>query len=181
MSKTNLILAVLAAVQVIVLIVVRWTGGTTDIKSEVRGPLLSFDIEKVSRIEIDDGDDDREIVLARSASGWVVASEEDYPANATKIDQGTGILDKLAKVVLHRPVLRKAENQAPVKVADDAYARRIILKDADGQELGRYFLAAGSSGRSAYLRRGGDDPVFETQEISPWELGTYPSAWFDTT
>ncbi|MEZ6195658.1 MAG: DUF4340 domain-containing protein [Planctomycetota bacterium] len=177
MSRSNLILAILAVLQLAALIGFRVARGAESDGPAAGGALTSAKPADVARIEIrDGGGDGATIELARQGEGWVVASRADYPADAGKV---TTLLERLAEVRLGHALIRSARNHGPVKVAEDDFARRVTLKGAGGAVLADLFAAPGSGARSAYLRRAGEDPVYESEDLTTADLRADVASWID--
>lgn len=192
MTRINQILLGLAAVQAIILAIVLLTGGSDAGSSVEARSLVSVSADRIATIRIKE--ENKELVLRRKGDGWVVASAGDYPADAARIEKpkpkegetadeppsaSKSLLEKLASIEVKRPVLRKAENHATVKVADDAFDRRVVLEDADGKDLGTLYVASGSQRGVAYVRRAGEDEVYQSPDIKIWDFSTSVSSWAD--
>jgi uncharacterized protein DUF4340 len=177
MHRNNLIMLVIAGLQAIVLAGLWFFGGNQDAAETQRGgPLTEMKREAIREIAITADPKSEPLRLKRGADDdtWVIASAHDYPADASKI---ATLLDKLTAVTLGRPVIRSAENHAPVKVAADDFGRRLALKGDGGEKI--FFLNNGSRMGTAYLRRDGEDLVYETEGIETWDLRAELSAWTD--
>jgi len=143
-NKFNKILLGIALIQVVLLVVVSFSAdGRSSTTTEPR-KLVALDAADVKRLTITDAEK-AEIVLGLGNDGWTLEGADNYPAksdlletpaksgdDATPIPARTGILDKITALTVSRPILRKAENHGPVKVADDKFERRIILEGKDG-------------------------------------------------
>lgn len=174
MHRNNLILLVLAVVQGLVLCGLVFFRDTEKSVAADGGKLAGISAESLVEIAIQGEGDAPELVMKRGdGDAWSFASANAYPVDATKIE---ALIGKLTKVDLGRPVIRSAENHGPVKVADDDFRRRLRLKTKDGKSTTVY-LAAGSRGRSSYLRRGGEDEVYETEAIETWDARETLAAW----
>ena len=192
MSRINIILVGLAVVQVIILLVMRFTGGNDTGGDWQTEALLPFSAEAVAQVEITDGSDDETILLAKTDSGWVLGSADDYPLRENVVITahvegqphltGSALLDKLGRAEVTRPVIVKADNHPQVKVADGDFTRRLRFRDADGKELGVLYVGESASGsRQTYLRRSGEDVVFADRELSVWDMRSDATSWVQTS
>ena len=187
MSTMNKILTALAVVQVGILLALRLGGGSSE-KADVKPhPFLEFDPAAVSHIEIQDDPDAKPLILERSDQDWVIASLDGYPAKADKIwdeksSVSSALLNRLLEVRVTEPVLTRRESHAVAKVANDAFEKRVVLKDKEGKTLAEFFVAAipGSAG-SFYIRSADDDDVFQSDALTSYALSTSTSSWVGDT
>ena len=198
MSRFNLILLALAALQGVAFLGMVLFGGPSkgDAKENAERSLLAISASEVSKIEISNPDekDHPSIVLERGDKGWTVASADGYPV---RDDAGASFgidpkdekkpatstadtfLKKIVDLKIRRPIIRAKENHGPVKVADEKYERRLTLKGKDGKELAALFLANGTRARTVYVRRAGENEVYETDGVSVWDVSTVLGTWAD--
>lgn len=188
MTGINKILLGLALAQLIALGGLSLLGDTNDPASFDPTPLIKMDAGDVVRVTITD--DDQEVVeLSKSSEGWQVSSSDDYPADESRIvsdDQknaspptGAPLIDKLAGLMVERPSIRRPENHAPLRVAANEFERRVMIEDSSGKKE-TFFVASGARPQTVYVRRDGEDNVFEVSDLSTWDLSTALSNWIDT-
>ena len=192
MNKLNLTLCALAALQIVILLVVKFTGDDPTGTDSPRS-LLDLNMHRVAGIQVSNPDDEEEVSLKKKDGKWLLSSSDDYPVvgdhvmhehqegEADHSHSSEGLLDKLSDIEIRRAVIRSASNHEPVKVADDTYERRITLTDSDGDTLARLFVAGGSRGSSAYLRLEGEDEVYEVDSMTPWDVKSRSSSWVENS
>lgn len=173
MNRLQQILIVILVVQIALVGWLFWPRSAEVVSSgPLFGELSAEDIHSFS-VEEDTGES---IELTREGGGWVVSSADNYPADSEKVDP---ILEKIFAIETGRLVTRTEDSHKRLQVADDDFLRRVYLMLADGK---RYTLYIGSApGASAtHVRRGGQDQVFLTGELSSWEVSSSASDWMDT-
>ena len=139
-------------------------------------PLFAdLDTAAVTRVDIRAGTGD-EVTMARSGDGWVMPDADDFPVTADKV---TALLDKIAALSTDRLVTNTAASQARLQVADDDYATRIALTDADGKETVLY-LGSSPGYNSVHVRAGGEDATYLTSALSTWDAATTAASWIET-
>jgi hypothetical protein len=181
MNKTNKILIALALAQLIAIVCLTFMTDASEAATFDSAALVGLKPGDVTRITIED-DESKTIELTKTDGSWSVTSADDYPADAKRIlgDGGNGLLDKLAGINVDRPTIRHSENHVPLKVAADAFERRITL--ASGKDSTKViYVASGARPQTVHVRRDGEDNVFEVSELSTWDLSTSLSSWIDTS
>jgi len=189
MSRINIILAAIAAVQLAVVLFLN-LGTTTKDSNWAATPVLTFDVTKVQTIELE-ADNKEAITLARSNDTWVVSSSEDYAARKDTIltldeagalsPTSTALLNKLSRLEVTRPVITKTDNHAQVNVSADSFSRRLTFKDSGNGVLGVLYLGQGSgASNQTYVRRDGEDEVFASKDVNIWSMRADTSSWVNT-
>lgn len=187
MSRFNVILLVAAALQAATLLVITLVSDDGPGRREPRD-LVDWSVADVSAIVIENPDADEPLRLEKRDGDWVVASADGFPARTTLIadddenaEDRSGLLDKLVRIEVDRTVVRQAENHGVLRVADDDFERRLTVEGPGGKVLGRTLLSRAPDGRSTYVRRDGEDEVYETDEVTVWLVSADPAAWVTAT
>jgi len=172
LNRTNLMLAVLLAVQVVLLAVSVVT--TTGTESRTVEPILSgIASADVERLLIADNLEN-EMTFARGDGGWVLPDADDFPLDGAKIED---TLAKLAAMDTRRLVAANPANFARLEVKDDDFRRRISLQ-AGGSSTVLYLGGSGGA-NTVYVRRADENAVYLGSGLSSWELSTQVSTWLD--
>lgn len=172
LNRTNLYLAALLALQVILLAVVAVTSTGTE--SRMVAPILSeVAIADVGRLLIADNLEN-EMTFARGESGWVLPDADDFPLDSAKIDE---MLAKLAAMDTRRLVASNPANFARLEVKDDDFRRRITLQAGESSAV--LYLGGSGGANTVYVRRGDENEVYLGSGLSSWELSTQVSTWLD--
>ncbi len=176
MDRWIRILGIVLSVQVVLAVLVWWGGGEPEPAGGER--FLAWAPEDVTEIRIaPGGQEDQEgqgVTLRRQGEGWVVARLDDLPAAGERIGD---LLQKLHESRLGLPVGTTAATQKRFKVADEAFGRRLELKNRQGGERVLYVGESAGPGR-VYARLEGQDAIHELP-VRRYELGTRPVDWAD--
>ncbi|MBL7663401.1 DUF4340 domain-containing protein [bacterium] len=159
-------------------------------KQDIAGAILSaLEPNKVSRIQIDQGENKLE--LSVKDKNWVVTSRGDYPADSSKI---RALLVRLAEVNTDQLVTRNKKNHLNLGVTDEdvkAGKSKVTLYDPAGKVLsGLYIGNARNKGSGEgefslgvilgqYVRAVNSDDVYVIPE--PVTAVAKPNHWLDTT
>jgi hypothetical protein len=174
MNRLQRILLILLIIQIVTIAWIYWPEkNITGTGEPLLGELSPSDV--ISFI-IEDNEGNR-VELARSDSGWNLPEADNFPAAITKIDP---VLEKIAAIETNRLVTRTSASHKRLQVSDDSYQRRIMLKLTSGEE---YILYIGSStgARATHVRLAGESEVYQTGELTSWEIGAKAENWIDTT
>jgi hypothetical protein len=119
------------------------------------------------------GGDPAWLELERGGDGWVLASEQDYPAEQTAVDQ---LLERLVGVRVREPIATRRATHNALKVGDDEYGRRVRVATADGE----YELVVGAAlSRSVNIRLADSDDVYVASGFSEWSLQETPASYWN--
>ncbi len=177
MNRGNLLLCALLVGQ-ITLVGFRNLSAEDSTQGLERGLLIEgIKTDDVTRISIESGSDDKEVVTVERATteeDWHVKEESDYPADTSKVDS---TLRELAGLEIADVVSSTAHHHVDLKVADSEFERRVILEGGDK----KVELLFGTSGRagSVHVRRADQDAVYAVRDFSSWRLSTRPDVWID--
>ena len=173
LNRSNLFLASLLALQIILLAVSALiTGGT-----EGRGiqPLLAdMQAADVERITISD-DLANTMTFARREAGWVLPNADDFPLNSEKVEE---VLGKLARLDTRRLVATNPANFARLEVKEDDFRRRIELETGAGSAA--LYLGGSGGADTVYARRSDQNDVYLGAGLNSWELSMQVSTWLDS-
>jgi hypothetical protein len=173
MSRTNQVLAVLLALQIVVGVVVFWPRGV----SEAAGAPLypGVEAEQVTRVAIVD-DAGEAIEMTRTDAGWVLAAAGDYPCRE---DAAPQFVSKLLALTGDRIVTETRASHKRLGVAEDAYTRRIAFQTADGTEH-VFYLGTSPSYNVSHVRLADADQVYLVSGLSSTDAAARASSWIDT-
>ncbi len=170
MDRWTRLLGVVLGVQIL-LVAGTWLGGSARQAVGPREePVLSWAPEEVTEVTIEG--DTGSVTLKRGDEGWVIARLNDLPAAGERIE------DLLRS--LHASRLGPAVGTTPsalkrFRVADEAYERRLRLRNQAGQAQVVYVGESAGPGR-AYVRVQGQGTAHELG-IRRYELGTRARDW----
>ena len=171
-SRSNVKLAILLAVQIVLLavLVVSSGGGET---RPVEPIVRDLSADDVQRLSVASGADD-ELIFARKDTGWVLPKADDFPVTGEKVDE---MLGKLLGMDTSRLVASNPVNFARLEVKEDDYRRRIELSGGDS---GAVIYLGGSGGvDTVYMRRADENEVYLGRGLNAWELSTQAATWLD--
>ena len=172
LNRTNLFLAALLVVQVLLLAVsVLTTTGTESRRVELI--LADIAVADVAGLIIADNLEN-EMTFARGEAGWVLPEADDFPLDSAKINE---TLDKLAGMDSRRLVASNPANFARLEVKDDDFRRRITLQIGESSAV--FYLGGSGGANTVYVRRADENEVYLGSGLSSWELSTQVSTWLD--
>lgn len=144
----------------------------------------SFDVRKVEIVEFDEKQgDSRGITVEKEDTGWVISSQNGYPADAQdQLEKAVDLLSGLTKLSLESEEAGDhekygVEDPTEAKTGDKGVGRLVRLSGADGKVLadliiGKEFELGGTTQDSApgdlfYVRVPGQPAVFTTRLLNP--------------
>jgi len=170
MSKLNVILIVVLALQGVIVAVQR-VGGEPEVAQA--GPFLEgLTRASVQQVAMDDGEN--QVTLRRNDAGWGVAEAADYPANGEKIDE---VLHDLVALTTREAVSHSPAHHVDLQVADADFNRKVTVSTTDGERT--FFVGKSGRGGSTFVRRDGEDTVYAVSDFSPHKLTARSAAWLD--
>ena len=175
MSRTQSILSVALAAQLLVLLVSwsPWTSGSTTVaKSALLPELASFE---PSSIEIEG--EKESLRLDREGETWRIEAVDGYPADGAKVGK---LLADLKQIEVRRPVVSGARYHAALHVTDAEHERKLRLSGASGEPSVELFVGTSPNYGINHVRRGDRDEVYEVKGLSPWDMRPEASSWIDT-
>ncbi|NOX24769.1 MAG: DUF4340 domain-containing protein [Deltaproteobacteria bacterium] len=120
-------------------------------------------------------DSAKSVHLTKVAGHWTVG-ENNYPADSSKIK---GIMRRLSKLKKSRLVSRSRGSHSRLKVGEQMFRRKVTMTKGNGKKL-TFFLGASPSSKTIYLRRAGDNDVYEVSGLTTWQLQTDNNSWWQT-
>lgn len=173
MNRTQRILAIALAIQIILSVVTFWpraarTGG---------GAALFPDLQAADVVAMTVTDNEGNAVQLRQVGGsWVLPEVDDYPAKADKI---TPVLDKIVALDTRRLVTRTSASHKRLQVAADTFVRRVELETGGGIKQTLYLGSSPSYG-ATHMRVEGQDETYLASNLTPYEFGSAAASWIDT-
>lgn len=168
------LLVLLLLVQLALILAVYWPRSADTAAGE---PLLAaFDPAQVQGVTITDGNE-KTIHAVRQDGGWVLPDAGDYPVKEEKV---TGLLEKFGGLTRNRLVATQSATLTQLKVADDNFARRVVLEMADGSRQTLY-VGDGPRYRTSHVRLGGENNAYLSLDFSADESATRMTDWIDTS
>ena len=172
MSRTNRILAVLLAVQIVLVAVAFWPKPASVAGGE--GLLAGLEAEQIAQLTISD-ETGNQIKLAKGLGNWVLPEADDYPCTENKAPE---FLEKIVALKTNRLVTQTPASHKRLKVASDAFERRVELELADGTTHLLYLGTSPSYG-AIHVRADGQNEVY-LASLSASDAGIFASNWIDT-
>lgn len=176
LSRTNIVLVIVLLAQIGIAAFV-YLGNDDDSPPLARGGdlLRDFDATRYLNIVIESETDQR-LELARVDGAWVLPSADNYPAQASRIDE---LLATIERIEADQLITRTDTSHRRLQVADDAYYRKITLSQADGNSQTLYVGVTGG-GRTRHVRLAGEDAVYLTDEFASGQLDVVVTSWINT-
>ncbi len=173
-NRFNQILGGILAVQLILTIVVFWSTSAT--AQSASGPLVAeFEVTNVTEVVIDDGTD--RLVLAKTESEeWVLPEADDFPANGTEL---LPLLENIQAIQNNRRVTTTEASHRRLQVAEDDFNRLIEYTLSDGTTQ-RLYIGSSAGAGATHVRADGENEVYLTGEINPFEANPRATSWVDT-
>jgi len=176
MNRTQLYLAGILIVQVVLILLVRSPFSEASAGAEPRALLPALEALTPSQMEIA-GPNDESIRLVREDESWRVESLDGFPADDVKVED---LLNNLADLRVRRPVVSSGRYHESFKVADDDYEGRIRLWAAAGSDADvDLFLGSSPNFRTSHVRLAGEDAVYEVRGFSSYDLKPASSGWIE--
>jgi len=176
MNRTQLYLAGLLIVQVVLILLVRSPFSVASAGAEARALLPALEAITPGQLEIL-GPDDESIRLVRKDGSWQVESLDGFPADEEKVEK---LLDNLTDLRVRRPVVSSGRYHESFKVADDEYEGRIRLWSDTGSDADvDLFLGSSPNFRTSHVRLAGEDAVYEVRGLSSHDVKPASSGWIE--
>jgi hypothetical protein len=171
MNRRNLILIGVLVLQLVVAAVVFWPRATA---SETAGQSLfpGVEADRIVGLTMSDAEG-KSIQLARSADGWVLPEAGDYPCQEEKVPV---LLTKIVGLKADRLVTQTSSSHKRLKVAEDAFERRIEFELADGTRH-RLYLGTSPSFRAIHVRADSQDQVYLTSDLTSQDAAAEAADW----
>jgi hypothetical protein len=174
MSRTNQILAALLALQIVLVAVVFWPKPAASIAGG-ESLFAGLESDQIVQLTVQDAGGEQ-IQLARGGEIWVLPEADDYPCRGNKVPE---VLEKIVALKADRLVTQTPASHKRLKVADDAFERRIEFELADGTRH-KLYLGTSPTYRVIHVRADDQDEVYLASGLSVSDVGTQASTWIDT-
>jgi hypothetical protein len=175
MNRRNQILALILAVQLVIVAVILWPRPTA---SGSTGEPLFPDAaaDEVTSLEISSGEGDS-ILLTKGTSGWILPEADDYPVLEDKVPQ---LLEKIEALTADRMVTQTSGSHKRLKVAESDFERRLTLGMGDGSEHTLYLGSSPSYG-AIHVRPEGRDQVYLASDLTTFDAEVRAANWVERT
>lgn len=172
MSRTNRLLAALLVVQVVLAAIVFWPRDAV-----VGGELLFANREEavIVALAITDGDQKR-VVLAQQGSGWLLPEADVFPADGDRVDP---LVQKIVQLRTGRLVAMTESSYARLQVGEQKFNRKLQITWSDSSQ-DTLLLGSTAGAGATHFRLLGEDEVYLTAELTPWEASTAASNYIET-
>lgn len=171
-SRSNVLLASLLAVQIVLLAVSVMTSGGAESRT-IEPLVVGISASEVERMTIATSPDDA-VTFMRKAGGWVLPEADDFPVDGDKADE---MLDKLLALDTRRLVASNPVNFARLEVKADDFRRRIELSGSSDSAV--IYLGGSGGVDTVYARRADENQVYLGRGLNSWELSTQTATWVD--
>ena len=158
-----------------------WTGSGPEVvgASETRRA-FEFEAAEISQMRIigepkEDGAEPDRVELIRRDDAWVLASADDYPADAAKAEK---LAEQFSKMKIGRAIASRAANHEALGVGETGYSRRAMIVTEGGEHdilLGR------GARQSSHVRLDGADDVYTTREVGVWNVAADARGYLDVS
>ena len=173
-NRRNQILAVILALQIVVVAVVFWPRSAAS-ESASGALLANFKAADVVSMTITDRDGNA-IEIAKSGENWVLPKRDDYPVVVSRV---TELLAKLEKITANRLITKTQASHKQLQVAANDYNRRIEMKLTDNVTHTLYMGTSGG-GSASHVRADDRPEVYLTSDVLSWDLNALETNWIET-
>jgi hypothetical protein len=172
MQTSKIVLGGLLAVQVAITMNLYWDNRQQ--QQQMNQPQALFEVEpgQVDKVVISDGS--TEVMLQKSALGWVLPEVNDLPANAPQVD---AMLQSITRLEPSWPVATTVSGQQRLEVAADHFQRRVQLFSND-QNVGELLLGTSPGFKLAHARRGDSESIFSVP-LNNHDFPAQGDGWLD--
>ena len=143
-------------------------------------PLLpDYDVDSVTHLQIFSGEGETAasepaIDLVKKGDEWVLASHFDYPADSAAV---SSLIGKIATMQSRGPATTTSSGHKRLKVADDAFVRKIVLTNAAGDTT--VYFGISPTFKKLNIRLAGSDNTYLVQQLTPTDADDSVSSWID--
>jgi len=173
LSRFNQILLGLLVLQLIIGAIIFWPQRQAEAVLSLS--LTGFAQADVTGLTITD-DKGEQLAIKKGGDGWELAEIAGFAVNAETV---TELLDKVVGLETNRLVTRTKDSHKRLQVADDGFARQLIIETADGQSRTVYLGSSPNAG-STHIRLAGEDEAYLSSDLAVWQVDTRASAWINT-
>ncbi len=176
MTSTQKKLAILLAVQAVLILLFQSPFGSSSSSSEATPLFPDIDTTLISRIQL--SGDDEEVTLTRTDGGWGLDELDGFPANEKKVDE---LIGDLAGLEVRRPVVRSAKYHSTFKVeTGDNEGRVKLWAGSEGDPVADLIVGSSTNYRALHVRRPGDSEVYEVSDLAAYDVRADAGAWART-
>lgn len=170
MNNKISLLACALALQLMVALIVFWSGGHSDsFKAE---PLVAVDQSEIDRIVIRDSDS--EVELVKSAESWELSEPASLPVEESRLNS---LLTQLSSLESTWPVSTTTASHERFEVSEDKFNRHISLY-SKGDKVTELFVGTSPGFKKAHIRQEKSDEVYAL-EFSAYEASATDKDWLD--
>jgi hypothetical protein len=153
-------------------VVTWWPTGTVEV---TKTPLVPGGAEAITQITVQgSGPSAAPVTVARQGDGWVITSNDGFPASSEKV---SAMIDALGKAELGTPVATQATSHEKLRVGDTGYGRKVEVV-AGGETLTVYLASAAS--KAVWLRKAGADDVWQVKGLTEFDFKDSAKALYPT-
>jgi len=172
MKRHQQILAGVLALQIILTVVVFWPSPVSTGEDEPLFTDVAFD--EVVSLTIADDQGNR-IALEKKGEDWVMPEADDYPVRSAAV---TSTLSKTLQLETGTVVARTPESHKQLKVAENAFVRRVIFETSDERAY-IFYIGSSPSYGATHIRLEGQDETYLTRSITSYDLTATANTWVD--
>ncbi|MFM2161512.1 MAG: hypothetical protein RLZZ383_1024 [Pseudomonadota bacterium] len=170
--KTVQMLGLALALQGALAVATWWPSGTVQV---AKTPLIAGGAEAITQLTVQGGAPGAApVTVARQGEGWVISTQDGYPASAEKV---SAMIDALGKAELGAPVATQASSHEKLRVGDTGFGRKVEI--VAGNETITVFLASAAS-KAVWLRKAGGDDVWQVKGLTEFDFKDTAKALFPT-
>ncbi len=169
MKKWITILSGILVLQLILIITINLSGDDYS-AFQAEEKLLSFDINTVNQLHINDGTDS--VVLEKRDGNWLLPETWDYPANKTALAK---LLDTFSVLSKGWPVATSASAADRFKVAENDFERKVSFL-IDEQTQATLYIGTSPGFRKVHVRLDKEDNIFNVA-LESWEASAQTDYW----
>lgn len=173
MNRLGKLLALVLAVQLLLVVVVFWPQ-SNEAEGTANSALLTFDVDTVNRIAISDADNT--VILGRKGDSWRLPEYHGLPVDMEKLSPVLNVLPGLSR---GWPVANRRNARARFEVAADNFQRQVDYMV--GEQSTESLLVGTSPGfRKVHVRIADTDPIYAV-EFNSFDLPARAAEWLDKT
>ncbi len=172
MKRNQQILAAILVLQLVLSVVFLWPRPT-----EANGKPLFPNVkaEDITTLTITD-DHGATITMKKDGEDWVLATSDDYPLNASTVED---TLAKILKMNTANLVTKTDASHKQLRVASGDFVRHVTFETKDGSKYS-FYLGTAPRYTATHVRLEGQDETYLTPDVTEWDLNTTFATWGDT-
>lgn len=164
----------LSAVLVLQLLVAGGLGLQSGLQQREVPPMQLVELKDtvINQIEIDDGES--QVTLTRTDDQWRLDDKHVTMADSDKVNE---MLSTIQGLSLKLPVANTTRSHAQLKVSDDEFERKLILK-SENNTVAELILGTSPGFKKTHVRSAGRDEVYALA-LSAFDVPANQDAWLD--